>query len=79
VAYADARGFDSRTWAAELLRVVQFAAARLLQTAFEATQMMQQLTSAIVLHLQLALNILQRPQEAASSLLGLPLHGSVLA
>ncbi|MDQ6776943.1 MAG: hypothetical protein M3071_12175, partial [Actinomycetota bacterium] len=52
-------------------RAVQLAGARLVQTAYEAAQMMQALTSSLVLHLQLALNILERPGEAATRLLGL--------
>jgi aminoglycoside phosphotransferase (APT) family kinase protein len=71
ISYADARGLDGQSSADELLRTVELAGARLVQTAFESAQMMQQLTSAVVLHLQLALNILQRPEEAATRLLGL--------
>lgn len=52
-------------------RAVRYAAARLVQTAFEAAQMSDQLTSGLVLHLQLALNMLTRPREAAVHLLGL--------
>jgi hypothetical protein len=55
-----------------LYGAVQFAGARLVQTAFEMTQASMLITSAVVLHLQLAMNILQRPQEAAVHLLGLP-------
>jgi Ser/Thr protein kinase RdoA (MazF antagonist) len=73
ISYADARGLDRESSADELLRAVELAGARLIQTAFESAQMMQQLTSAVVLHLQLAFNILQRPEEAATRLLGLPL------
>ncbi|MGA9875793.1 MAG: phosphotransferase [Solirubrobacteraceae bacterium] len=71
IAYADARGFSSADSEEELLRAVEYAGVRLLQTAFEAAQMMQQLTSAAILHLQLALNILQRPEAATTDLLGL--------
>jgi Ser/Thr protein kinase RdoA (MazF antagonist) len=55
----------------ELERTVRYAAARLVQTAFEAAQMSDQLTSGLVLHLQLALNMLRRPREAAIHVLGL--------
>jgi phosphotransferase family enzyme len=72
IAYVDARELDSAGAAEELIRAVELAGARLVQTAFEAAQMMQQLTSALVLHLQLALNILEQPEEAATRLLGLP-------
>jgi len=55
-----------------LHRSVRYAAVRLIQTAFERTQMSMQLTSDIICMLQLSLNILQRPQEAIISLLGVP-------
>jgi Ser/Thr protein kinase RdoA (MazF antagonist) len=71
-AYADARQLDRRSTAGELRRAVELAGARLVQTAFEAAQMMQQLTSSLILHLQLALNVLLRPRAAATQLLGLP-------
>jgi Ser/Thr protein kinase RdoA (MazF antagonist) len=53
-------------------RSVRYAAARLLQTVVESTQASSQLTSNAVLHLQLSVNILQRPMEGATRLLGLP-------
>jgi hypothetical protein len=56
-----------------LLRAVQFAGARLLQTAFEATQATEQLTGNLALHAQLSQNILDRPGEAAVHLLGIPI------
>jgi hypothetical protein len=65
-AYAGAFGDDP-----SLVRAVEFAAVRLVQTAYEVSQMQQQLLSPVVLHLQLAHNILDRPQEAAERLLGL--------
>lgn len=65
-AYAGASGDDP-----SLVRAVEFAAVRLVQTAYEVSQMQQQLLSPVVLHLQLAHNILDRPQEAAERLLGL--------
>ena len=64
-AYAAKLGAETRE------RAVRYAAARLVQTAFEAAQMSDQLTSGLVLHLQLALNMLKRPHEAAVHLLGL--------
>ncbi|MGZ6604201.1 MAG: aminoglycoside phosphotransferase family protein [Solirubrobacteraceae bacterium] len=76
IAYADARGLAPGSAADELVRAVRFAGARLVQTAYEAAQMMQRLTSAIVLHLQLALNILERAEEATTMLLGIPLTRS---
>ncbi len=76
IAYAEERGLARASAADELVRAVRFAGARLVQTAFEAAQMSQQLTSAIVLHLQLALNVLTRADEAATMLLGIPMTAS---
>jgi aminoglycoside phosphotransferase (APT) family kinase protein len=71
IAYAHAFGIDPSDEQASLLRAIEYAGARLVQTAFEASQMQQQLTSPVVLHLQVAHNILLRPLEAADRLLGL--------
>ncbi|MEO8285168.1 MAG: phosphotransferase [Chloroflexota bacterium] len=58
-----------------LLRSVRYAAARLLQTAYEQGQTSSTLTGNIVVLLQVAFNILQRPAEAAYTLMGiLPLQ-----
>jgi hypothetical protein len=54
-----------------LLRSVRYGAARLVQTAFEHMQRSNQLTGNIVSILQLSLNILVRPDEAALLLLGI--------
>jgi Phosphotransferase enzyme family len=54
-----------------LLAAVSYAGARLVQTAFEAAQTATHLDSSMVLHLQLALNILSRPREAAAHLMGI--------
>jgi Ser/Thr protein kinase RdoA (MazF antagonist) len=70
-AYADRRRFDTESWGDELERAVAYAGARLVQSAFEAAQLAQQMSRAVVLQLQLALNILTRPQAAAAELLGL--------
>ena len=56
--------------AALLPRTVRYAAARLVQTTFETAQDSTSLTADMVLHLQVAFNMLQRPREAASHLLG---------
>jgi len=56
-----------------LIRSVRYAGARLVQTAYEQGQTSSLLTSNIVVLLQLALNILQRPADAAFALLGIPL------
>jgi hypothetical protein len=79
LAYRQALGVGGEEARALLLRAVELAAARLVQTAFEAAQMMQMLSSSLVLHLQLANNVLTRPEEAAVRLLGLPLHAPIAA
>jgi hypothetical protein len=56
-----------------LLRAVKYGAARLVQIGFEQMQTSMQLTGPIVCLLQLSLNILRRPHEAAVYLLGIPL------
>jgi thiamine kinase-like enzyme len=59
----------------ELLRAVQYSAARLLQKAFEEMQASTQLTAYAVCLLQLSLNMLRRSKDAAAELLGLPVRG----
>jgi aminoglycoside phosphotransferase (APT) family kinase protein len=71
-AYRRALGADDD--ARRLVQSVRYAAVRLLQTALEAAQMADQLTGPVVLHVQLAANMLERPEEAAVHLLGLPLQ-----
>jgi aminoglycoside phosphotransferase (APT) family kinase protein len=63
---------DAHHW---LQRAVRYAAARLVLSAFEAAQSSTQLTGPLLIHLQLALNILERPHEATVHLFGLPLSG----
>jgi hypothetical protein len=57
-----------------LLRSVRYAAARLLQTAYEQSALTLRLTGNVICLLQLSLNILQRPADAAASLLGIPVR-----
>ena len=54
-----------------LLRSVSYAGARLVQTGFEQMQFSARLTGNLVCLLQLSLNIMQRPHEAAVRLLGI--------
>jgi Ser/Thr protein kinase RdoA (MazF antagonist) len=54
-----------------LERAVAYAGARLIQSAFEASQFDQRLNSAAILHLQLGANLIERPGAAAEQLLGL--------
>ncbi|GIH09231.1 hypothetical protein Rhe02_72980 [Rhizocola hellebori] len=71
--YVEALDLDV-TAARQLLRgTVGFAAVRLVHTAREIAQSSGALTSDIVLHLQVAHNMLARPVEAAAHLLGLAL------
>jgi hypothetical protein len=70
-AYARGMALDaegSREW---LIRGVRYAAVRLLQTCHEQLQESTRLSGNAVAMLQLSLNILRRPQEAAVHLLGL--------
>ena len=53
-----------------LHRAVRYSAARLVQTTFEQISAAQ-LNGNVIFSLQLALNILERPQEAAARLLGI--------
>lgn len=75
-AYRKRLGLEEKTSTEWLLRAVSFAGARLIVTAFEAAQMSTYLDSSLMLHLQLALNILDRPREAAVHLLGLPVRAA---
>jgi aminoglycoside phosphotransferase (APT) family kinase protein len=77
-AYVQRMNFDVATADRCLLRTGRYVAARLVQTAFEQTQMTMQLTGNIACMLQLGLNILQRPHEATAQLLGIPLRGARL-
>jgi len=70
-AYVSRLGLDEATADMRLRDAVRFSAARLVQTAFEAAQVSTELTSGMTLHLQLSINMLQRPREAAVHLLGL--------
>ncbi|PYQ26415.1 MAG: hypothetical protein DMF56_24350 [Acidobacteria bacterium] len=54
-----------------LLRTVRYAAARLTQAAYEQMQTVSEIGGTAVCALQLGLNILRRPQEAARHLLGI--------
>lgn len=70
-AYAKIRGLAGFAAADCIFRSVRFAAARLVQTAFEQMQMRTELTGNVVAMVQLAQNIADRPMEAAYGLLGL--------
>jgi aminoglycoside phosphotransferase (APT) family kinase protein len=56
-------------------RAVCFCAARILQTAFESSQLATSLDGRAICYLQVAANLFERPLEAGALLLGLPLDG----
>jgi aminoglycoside phosphotransferase (APT) family kinase protein len=74
-AYVHGMGLEPASAERWLERAVRYAAARLVQTAYEQMQGSWQLTGNVVCILQLSLNILQRPRHAAAHLLGIPLPG----
>ncbi len=65
-------GADPDESAVLLLHAVRYAAAKLVQSAFERTQSSAWITSDVICLLQLSLNILQEPNEAVATLLGIP-------
>lgn len=69
--YAEAADGAAALDEEDLRRTVAYAGARLLQSAYEASQFAQRVDSAAILHLQLGVNLLRRPDEAAEKLLGL--------
>jgi aminoglycoside phosphotransferase (APT) family kinase protein len=73
-AYAHRMELDPATATQWLLRAVRYAAARLIQTAFEHAQTASYLMGNIAGLLQLSFNILRRPQEALIHLLGIPVR-----
>lgn len=54
-----------------LIRSIHYAAARLLQCAYEKAQLSDGLTTDMICMVQLSLNLMRRPAEAAERLLGL--------
>jgi aminoglycoside phosphotransferase (APT) family kinase protein len=69
--YARASGGAWTATGEHLQRTVSYAGARLIQSAFEASQFDQRLSSGAILHLQLGANLLERPADAATQLLEL--------
>lgn len=70
-AYVATMEFDQTTAHERLIRSTRYAGARLIQTAYERTQTMNRLTPQIYLLLQLSLNVLEQPEDAAAHLLGI--------
>lgn len=77
--YAETMEFDRVTARERLIKSVRFAGARLIQTAYERTQTMTHLTPHIYLLLQLSLNIMEGPEDAAEGLFGIPLPDGATA
>jgi aminoglycoside phosphotransferase (APT) family kinase protein len=73
-AYIRRMDLDAATANEWLMRAVRYGAARLIQTAIEQMQMSIQLTGNTICILQLSLNIMRRPREAVTHLLGIPLR-----
>jgi aminoglycoside phosphotransferase (APT) family kinase protein len=71
-AYQRQRRLPALEARAGLTLAVRYGAARLIQTAYEQVQAMTQVTGNAVCALQVAFNMLQRPDDAALRLLGLP-------
>jgi len=69
--YVTARGLSGNERRRLLVRSVELAAVRLLQTAFEQLQVVPRITSHAVCLLQLAQNLLLAPEIGAAQLLGL--------
>ena len=70
-AYTRARGFDAASADESLLRAARYCGARLLETVYADTQTALRLSAHSTYLLQLSLNILKQPLEAAVHLLGL--------
>jgi aminoglycoside phosphotransferase (APT) family kinase protein len=69
--YVTRMGMDRRAADAALIRATEYAAVRTVQTAYELSQSSDQMTALLPYLLQCALNILERPAEAASAIFGL--------
>jgi hypothetical protein len=67
--YLDGRGIATADSGAALLRCTQYAAARMIQTAYEALSYAPSVTPSTLRLLQVSLNILTRPRDALRDLL----------
>lgn len=75
-AYVRGMGYAPAEAARRQERAARWAGARLIQTAFEHMQAHPQITGNAVVMLQLAQNVLARPRDALTHLLGFPPGGS---
>ncbi|MBV9928773.1 MAG: phosphotransferase [Acidobacteria bacterium] len=69
--YTETRGLNAAEARESLERSVSYAAARMIQTAYEYMFQSPQITTSALYLLQLSLNILKNPREATASLLAL--------
>jgi aminoglycoside phosphotransferase (APT) family kinase protein len=69
--YVCARGLQAGPASRLLVRAVRYAAARLVQSAFEQTQELPLMSARIAYSLQLSRDMLYRPRAAAGDLLGI--------
>jgi 5-methylthioribose kinase len=70
-AYAQSRGWELGEFAA---RAIRFAGARMLQSAFETLDKVEEMTGGAVRLMQGSLNVFTRPDWAAEQLIGTPLR-----
>lgn len=68
--YCDSRGLQGAEAQRELLRCCEYAAARMVQTAYEYLTYSPRMSNGAAVLLQLSLNTLSRPQRALGELLG---------
>ncbi|MEN8113330.1 MAG: phosphotransferase [Actinomycetota bacterium] len=71
--YVTRTGTDPERSTEFLMRAVRYAAARLVQRAFERTQHSAWVASDVICLLQLSLNVFEDPADAATTLLGIPM------
>jgi Ser/Thr protein kinase RdoA (MazF antagonist) len=71
--YVDAAALNPATVPAWLQTAVRMASGRLVQTAYEYAAGASELFAPVLTLLQLALNVLKRPERAAADLLGIPI------
>jgi hypothetical protein len=69
--YTNSRGISGQPARDLLRRTVMYTGARIVQTAFEMLQASPMANSGTVLLLQLSMNVLENPEEAARELLGI--------
>jgi hypothetical protein len=72
--YSARMGFGTSDHDAALVLAARFTAARLAQTAFELTQLANELSGHAVTLLQLSLNVMRQPEDAIDRLFGVELR-----